>query len=453
MFTVVARLTRITLSVVFVLAVASLGLAQNQNQGQTQPVPQNIPDAPSATRPSFPPTSTPVGDTPPPASAPQEQLPPNQAAPGDQPAAVRPENPPSEPPPPMKITTVPEGESTPAPQAPGSEQLYRLRRNVNQVIVPFMVKDDAGHLVEGILPKDVSVYEDGKKQEMNFFTSDPFSLSAAVIIDTGIPDVALQKVNKTFGALQGAFSPYDELEVYTYSTVVGRPSGFHPPGQKINEVFNDLADVRGHNNGPAITGGPLGAQGPTVNNIPVDPQVPTVITPERESHVLNDAILAAANDLSKRDRERRKVIFIISDGREYRSTASYQDVLKILLSANIMVFGIGVEGSAIPLYNKVERLHLPKFGYSDILPKYANATGGEVFNEYTRNSMEDIYLRVVGDARNQYTLGYASRATPSSAYREVEVRVAGHGPSCRTAYRPCVDVTAKAGYYPLPPGR
>ena len=453
MFKVGARLTRIALSLVFLFAMVGLISAQSQSTDQKSQTPPEIPDAPSATRPTFPPTSTPVGNTPPPAAAPQEQLPPNQAPPGDQSATVPPENPPSEPPPPMKITTVPEGEATPAPQAPGSEQLYRLRRNVNQVIVPFMVKDDAGHLVEGILPKDVSVYENGKKQEMNFFTSDPFSLSAAVIIDTGIPDVALQKVNKTFGALQGAFSPYDELEVYTYSTVVGKPSGFHPPGQQINEVFNDLADVRGHNNGPAITGGPLGSQGPTVNNIPVDPQVPTVITPERESHVLNDAILAAANDLSKRDRERRKVIFIISDGREYRSTASYQDVLKILLSANIMVFGIGVEGSAIPLYNKVERLHLPKFGYSDILPKYANATGGEVFNEFTRNSIEDIYLRVVGDARNQYTLGYASRATPSSSYREVEVRVAAHGPSCKTAYRPCVDVTAKAGYYPLPPGR
>ena len=352
----------------------------------------------------------------------------------------------------MKITTVPEGGATPA-EAAGSEQLYKLRRNVNQVIVPFMVKDETGHLIEGLLPKDVSVYEDGKKQELNFFTSDPFSLSAAVILDLGMPDVAVQKVNKTFSALQGAFSPYDELEVYTYSTTVGKAAEFGPPSQKLTEVFSDLSEVRGHNNGPAITGGPLGSQGPTINNEPVNPQVPAVITPERESRVLNDAILAAANDLMRRDHERRKVIFIVSDGREYRSNASYQDVLKILLSANIMVFGIGVEGSAIPLYNKVERLHLPKFGYSDILPKYANATGGEVFNEYTRNSIEDIYLRVVGDARNQYTLGYASRATPATIYREVEVRIANHGPSCRAAYRPCVDVTAKAGYYPLPPGR
>ena len=38
--------------------------------------------------------------------------------------------------------------------------------------------------------------------------------------------------------------------------------------------------------------------------------------------VLNDAILRAALDLGKRDRARRKIIFIISDGREYGSRVS-----------------------------------------------------------------------------------------------------------------------------------
>jgi VWFA-related protein len=441
-----ARLVGITLYVV--MACGGYALAQQQKQ--------DIPDAPSSNLPpQFPTTAPPVGDTP--QQQQQPPLPPNEAAPGDPPNGTTPNDAPptsqpSEPAPPMKITTVPEGGST-ADTPPANEQVYKLQRSVNQVIVPFLIKDDDGRMVEGVVPKDVSVYEDGKKQELNFFTSDPFALSAAVVIDTGMPDIAVQKVNKTFTALQAAFSPYDEVAVYTYSTTVGKATSFTAANQKLNETFQDLSSVRGHNNGPPITGGPLGPQGPTINGQSVDPNVPSVITPARESHVLNDAVLAAATDLLKRDKSRRKVIFIITDGREYRSSASYQDVLKVLLSANIMVFGIGVEGSAIPLYNKIERLHLPKFGYSDILPKYANATGGEVYNEYTRNSIEDIYLRVAGDARNQYTLGYASRATPSSAYREVEIRVANHGPSCKTAYRPCADITAKAGYYPLPPSR
>jgi VWFA-related protein len=165
-----------------------------------------------------------------------------------------------------------------------------------------------------------------------------------------------------------------------------------------------------------------------------------VVTPAKESHVLNDAILAAAMDLSKRERTRRKIIFIISDGREYRSDASYRDVLRVLLSNGILVYGIGVESAAIPGYNKISKLHLPLQGYSDILPKYANATGGEIFTEFSRDAIESAYARAVGDARNLYTVGYATRATPSSTYRQIEVKVA----------RPDLKVYAKDGYYPAP---
>jgi VWFA-related protein len=189
-----------------------------------------------------------------------------------------------------------------------------------------------------------------------------------------------------------------------------------------------------------------------INNMPADPGAPIVFTPGRESHVMNDAILKAALDLAKRDRTRRKVIFILSDGREYRSDASYRDVLRVLLSNNIMVYAIGVGGSAIPVYNKVEKLHLPRFGYSDILPKYASATGGEVVNGLTRTAIEDAHARLIGDARNQYTLGYITTEPPVGAYRSIEVLV--DRPSCRrSSIRPCVDVTARDGYYPLPPAR
>ena len=445
MLSAVHRLTWLVI-IAFGIALGT-GLAQQPSQPQPeQPTKnQDIPDAPSAVRPPQPfPATPPAAEQPgPPTQPPSEQVPPNQPPPGSSEAAGTP--------PPFKVTTIPPGSTQGQPGA--NEELYKIVVNTNQVIVPVMVKDENDRLLSGLLPKDFSVYEDGKKQILNFFTSDPLFLSAAVIIDLGMPDVAVQKVNKTFPALQGAFSQFDEVSVYTYSTNVGRMSGFAAAGSQLSAALNDLSTKRGDNNGPPVTGGPMGPQGPTVNNIPVGSPTSPVITPAKTAHVLNDAILAAAVDLSKRGKTRRKVIFIVSDGREYRSDASYQDVLKVLLSNGIMVYGVGVEGAAIPLYGKIERLHLPKFGYSDILPKYANATGGEIFNEFTRRSIEDVYAQVIGDARNQYTLGYQTRATPSSSYRQIEVRVANHGPSCRTPMRPCVDVTAKDGYYPLPVAR
>ena len=324
-------------------------------------------------------------------------------------------------------------------------------KNVNQVLIPVAVKDEAGHLVNGLVSQDFTVLEGGKKQKLNFFTSDPFALSAAVILDLGMKDVDVQKVNHTFPALQGAFSEFDEVSIYGYSNAVSQISGWGAAGEKLSQTLDDLRAVRGRNNGPPVTGGPLGPQGPTINNMPVDAAAPTVYTPQQESHVMNDAVLKAALDLAKRDRTRRKVIFVISDGREYRSDASYRDVLKVLLTNNIMVYGIGVGGSAIPGYKQVAKLHLPRFGYSDILPKYTNATGGEVFDELTRAGIEDAYIQAMGDARNQYTLGYATEAKASGSYRSIEVLVSK--PSCRSSVRPCVNVFARDGYYPAPPAR
>jgi VWFA-related protein len=407
---------------------------------QPQSSQQQIPDAPSASRPVQPFPSTPPAVKPVPPD-PQGAGTTPAEAPGEEASAPRP---------PLNIRTVPEGGATPVAGGP-QDELFKITTNVNQVMVPVMVKDEAGRLVSGLLPKDFSVFEDGNRERMNFFTSDPFALSAAVIFDLGMPDSAVQKVNQTFPALEGAFAQFDEVSIYTYSSTFARVSDFGAAGKQLTATLSTLKSASGRNNGPPVTGGPLGAHGPVINGVPVDSPVVPVVTPAKEAHVLNDTVLAAAQDLGKRDRTRRKIIFIISDGREFGSKASYSDVLKVLLTNGIIVYGVATEGSAIPLYNKLEKLHMPRFGYSNILPKYTNATGGWLYTEFSRAAIEDTYARAFSDARNQYTLGYVTRATPSTGYRQIEVRV--DRPGCDRAEPPCVRVYAKDGYYPVPPTR
>jgi VWFA-related protein len=412
---------------------------------------QDIPDAPSASRPpqtfpSTPPPESPSADVPPQPPPPDNGATPRsgqdqKAAPEQQKKPAAEDNTVAPPPPMPPVKTVPAGSVPPAPDT--QTELYRITSNVNFVLVPVAVKDLDGNLVSGLQAKDFRVLEDGVEQKLSFFTSDPSAISAAVILDFGMPDAAVQKVVRTFPALAGAFSQFDEVSLYSYSSAVSKVSDFGAASQQLVAHLNELKTVRGRNNGPPVTSGPL-ASGPVVNGMPIDQPVAPVSTPPKESHVLNDAILKAATDLSARNRARRKVVFIISDGREYGSKAAYRDVLKVLLTNNIMVYAVGVEGSAMPAYGKLSRLgHLPKMGYSDILPKYVTATGGGVFNELSSNDIEIAYSAAMGDARNQYTLGYTTRLTPSSTYRQIDVRVK----------RLDVKVTAKDGYYPLPPQR
>lgn len=441
-------------SVAILLFLLSLVAAATPQQQTGQK--QEIPDAPSASRPPQPFPATPPAEPQglPPSEAPSaDPVPGNDVPPSTaNPAPPATEGNPNPPPHPLDVKTVPEGGATPDTGSNAQDELFKISRNVNQVIVPVRVTDDSGRLVSGLLPKDFSVYEDGKQRTMNFFTSDPLAISAAVVFDLGMSDINVQRVNQTFPALEGAFSQFDEVAIYTYSGTVGRMADFGAVGKRLDAVLNQLKTDHGENNGVPVLGGPLGPQGPMVNNIPVDRSIPPAMSPPKQARVLNDAILAAALDLGQRERSRRKIIFVISDGREYRSTASYSDVLKVLLSNGILVYGIGVGGSAIPGYKQLEKLHIPGQAVGNILPRYASATGGEILSEYSKDAIENAYQRAIGDARNQYTLGYATAATPSSTYREIEVRVGR--PGCKSSdLRPCVLVFAKAGYYPLPVSR
>jgi len=409
-------------------------------QNQTKP-PENIPDAPSAVRPPQPvlpsepaagAPSSPAGDNSPPSAS----QPPNSDRPSSAEAPSASASPPS-----PSVKTVAPGKETPYPLNT-RDQIYTLKRNVSFVAVPVTVKDKgSGQMVDGLLPQDFQVFENGVKQKLSYFTSDPFFISAAVIFDLGMSDEALRKVQQTFPALLAAFSAYDQVSIYTYSSAVTRVADFSAVNQQLTEALNQLKTVSGRNNGVAVTSGPM--TGPTVNGLPVGGTPPPVSTPPREAHVLNDAILRAARDLSKQDRSRRRVIFVIGTGRELRSTASYADTLRVLLSNEITVYGVATGSSALPIYNKVSKLHIPQLGYDNLIPRYTAATGGEVFTEFSASAIDTAYAQAMSYARNQYTLGYQTKAPLADTYRDIEVRVD----------IPNLVVRAKTGYYPLPPQR
>jgi VWFA-related protein len=418
-----------------------------QNQAPVKKQSDDIPDAPSTVQPPAP-KPAPEPEVPPnPSQSPESGQFPNSSSSqqGDQEKPAPPAMPP--------VQTVPPGNTEANTQGTGprnqlnpKEDLgFTLRVTTNFVQIPVMVKDKQGRRVDGLLPQDFTVMENGKPQQLSYFTSDPFQLSVAVLIDLGMADVAVQKVNETYSALVGAFSPFDEVALYTYSSTVSRVTDFTRKQETLTATLNSMKLVRGHNNGPPVLGGPLGPQGPMVNGMPVGTSgPPPVYTPPKEAHVLNDAILRAAMDLSKRDRTRRKVIFVISDGRERGSSASYSDVMHVLQLQGIQVKAVVLDMGALPGYKQAEKLpHIFRQGYSNILPRYTSATGGgDVFTELSRNSIETAYSQITSEARNQYTLGYNPKAvTGSSAFRSIEVLV----------HRKNLDVYAKVGYFPIPP--
>lgn len=351
--------------------------------------------------------------------------------------------------PPASASAAPAQQSGSQPVIPpkgqgSSAASYTIRARTNFVLVPVTVKDKSGQLVAGLTWHDFQVYENGVQQHINFFTEDPFPLSVAFVIDQSLPSDTMRKVNQSLSALQGAFAPYDEVAVYTYATHVTQATGFTgAQSERLTATLQRVKSPGSYMEVPTNTG-PL-AEGPVINGHMVDPNTTPMhngvsigIIP-KENHVLNDAIFQAATDLSQRGRGRRKMIYVISDGKNQGSRLSYKEVVRYLLTNQIAVDGTLVGESAMPVLGFLDRYHIPWQMTDNLLPKYATATGGLLDAELSTNAIERSFARIAAQVRDQYTLGYDSHiSTLDSRFRSIEVRV----------LHPNVNVIAKQGYYP-----
>jgi len=189
-----------------------------------------------------------------------------------------------------------------------SAQDYKIRAKVDLVEVPVSVKGAGDKLITGLTQDDFTILEDGRPQTISTFTADPVPLSAAVIVDSGLPQATLSKIQQTFGALSGAFSEFDEVAVYRYDKYVTQVLDFSNDAKTIDIAVKTLREVKPDPPREAdMPRGPFSIPGPVINGAAVVPpgQIGVVTTiPPKESKVLHDAIFAAAQDLSKRDRNR-----------------------------------------------------------------------------------------------------------------------------------------------------
>jgi VWFA-related protein len=338
-------------------------------------------------------------------------------------------------------------QTTPPESLTPEELQTRIVVNTTYVEVPVTVKDTKGALVPGLTWRDFRVFENGVYQPLKVFTVDPMPLSIAFVIDQSVTTDVMQRVNDSLGSIQGALTPYDELSLFSYSHGSHEWTGFTgAQSSRVPAVFS-IAKASGTEEIVPVNTGPFANCNVSYNGSCADPNLQegrsagsgSFVTIPKEIHTLNDAILAAAKELSTRPKGRRRIIYVISDGKEAGSKATYRDVLRYLQTNNIAVWGTLVGDSARWGEGYLSRFHLPFQMYDNILTKYIYATGGEPDSERSLNGIEKSYAKIAEEARTQYTLVYSTHESIyDGKYRKIDVRVE----------RPGLEVNAKAGYYP-----
>jgi VWFA-related protein len=359
---------------------------------------------------------------------------------GDQPPAGQ-DQPPAQNQPPAP-SAAPKPDDQPAPEV--GTDAFKLVVRTNFVEVPFTVKDNKQRLVPGINWREIRIYENNVPQHITNFTVDPFPLSVAIVIDQSLTFDNMAKVNNSLNALQGAFAPYDEVAVYTYNNGPQLRTEF--TGSQSARLNFALTTLQTTGREPYMNmGGPL-AQTTVVNGRNFDPNTsPIRNSPQielkvpKEVHTLNDAILEAAKSTAKVGKGRRRIVYVISDGKEYGSKAKTKDVIRYLQTNKISVYGTLVGDSSLPVIGFLDKIHLPLTMRDNVLPAYTTETGGNLDAEFRQKGIEESFQKIFEEVRTQYTVGYYTHEPfIDGKFRAIDVRV----------LRPNLTVIAKKGYYP-----
>ncbi|HTV83299.1 MAG TPA: VWA domain-containing protein [Acidobacteriaceae bacterium] len=333
----------------------------------------------------------------------------------------------------------------PPPAATDHTKTFIVHTTV--VDVPVTVMNKHHQLVAGLPWWRFHVYDNGVRQRIWYFTTGQYPLSIALVIDDTLPADVMQKVNQSLSVIAGSLTPADSVAIVTYAgtspELVTDFTGAE--GARLPAALT-MAQRPGQEMGVPIVDGPF-AQGPTVNGQPADPTLEPqqgnmggfLVLPH-EAHPLNDAILYAAEQLASQPPGRRRIIYVVSDGRNVRSKATYKEVVQYLLTNNISVYGAGVGDASLWGIGYLDRAKIPFLQPDDLLPRYALDTGGIVLNEFSENGMQDAFTKIADSVRTAYTIDYIShQSTLSGSCHSIEVRVEGI---------PDLIVNAKQAYCP-----
>jgi VWFA-related protein len=315
----------------------------------------------------------------------------------------------------------------------------------NRVIVPVTVKNREGGLVGDLRREDFRIFADGQEQKVLTFTAEPSPLSAVILIDNDLAQKQADEVQKSLTTISAGFGEKDEAALVTFSEFTTVVQEF---SSNNDDLYTKLKRMQIGSHSSTVATGPTSVPGPVINgntnpaNAPATGLgIPLHGSGRYQTFTdLDDALYSSADMFGTQRQDRRKIIFLISDGSNSRQNRhTFNETARELLRNNISVYSISTT-HAIPApvgKSLIER------GQAE-LQKYATGTGGDTFYAGKESNLEKLYADVTEEARNQYTIAFEpSNVDKSHDFHPIEVRVR----------RPGLNILTRQGYYDSGLGR
>jgi Ca-activated chloride channel family protein len=289
----------------------------------------------------------------------------------------------------------------PQPPAQPPAQGPAFRAGVELVSLNVTVTDGTGRFVTDLTQDDFSVFEDGVKQDVTYFTRSNLPIALSLLLDTSASmDTKLSTAQQAAIGFARRLRSQDLAEVVDFDSRVN-----------VLQTFTNAA-----------------------------PELEQAIlrTSAGGSTSLYNAVYIALKDLKKivaTDVEeiRRQAIVLLSDGEDTSSLLPFEEVLDLAKRSETAVYAIGL-GHAEGPSRGARSFKEAEF----VLRQFAQETGGRTFFPDDISDLADVYGQISNELSSQYTVGYTSRNVKrDGAWRRIVVRV----------NRPSLVARTKQGYF------
>ncbi len=251
-----------------------------------------------------------------------------------------------------------------------------VRVSTDLVVVNAIVIDKDGKFVPGLKRSDFQIFEDGAAQRISTFSAEETPFAAAILLDTsGSMESRLALGRGAAIHFLEGLRDQDVAAFYNFDTKVEQLQDFSPG--------RDL---------------PAKAYGLRI----------------RTMTALNDAVLKAAEDLAKRE-ENRRAIVILSDGGENYSRASADKALDHALQSGATIYAV----------NMGEQGPGRDVGATSILKRFAEKSGGRYIDTPGGQELRDAFAEIAQELGRQYTIAYRpTNRARDGKWRAIEVKLA-----------------------------
>jgi len=283
------------------------------------------------------------------------------------------------------------------------------------VSVPVSVSDREGRYISGLKRDDFRIYQDGQEQKISFFATEDEPVSVALLIDTSASTkFVLSEIRQAAKDFINLLNKNDRSMVATFDSEV-----------KV------LAPM-------------------TSNHKESEKSLEKIETGEREGTVVFNAVDEIVREHFANALE-RKVIVLLSDGKDFGSAVSRRELLNRLEESDVMIYSIfyqtglaqvapsGEIKEPAPVkqaeVKKPEEKKKKKKKYSirlalprppntveeirmidtvtsveavNVLQEISDTTAGRFYMSDAQK-LSQIYKQIAGEVRQQYRLGFQSR--------------------------------------------